>query len=92
MATENRPDQANRSGQENRPGQEKRSGQESQSGQKSFRCADLGQKDCNWEVKGRSEAELMPQIERHGREKHNIQNFDSETRKRVSNAIRDKAA
>lgn len=86
MTTGNRPDQGKGSGQENRFNQENRGGQ------KSFRCADLGHKECNWEVKGRSEEELMPQIERHGREKHNLQNFDSETRQRVSSAIRDKAA
>ena len=86
MTTGNRPDQANRSGQENRFNRGK------QEGQKSFRCADLGHKECNWEVRGRSEEELMPQIERHGREQHNLQNFDNETRQRVSSVIRDKAA
>ena len=43
-------------------------------------------------MRGRSEEELMPQIERHGREQHNLQNFDNETRQRVSSVIRDKAA
>ncbi|HZR30786.1 MAG TPA: DUF1059 domain-containing protein [Terriglobales bacterium] len=66
--------------------------QESTSNQKSFRCADLGHKECNWQVSGRSEDELMPQIERHGREKHNLTNFDNDTRNQVRSAIRDKAA
>ena len=59
--------------------------------QKSFRCSDLGHK-CNWEVSGQSEEELMPQIEQHGRQAHDIQNLDSDSRKRVLSVIRDRAA
>jgi predicted small metal-binding protein len=62
------------------------------SNEKHFRCSDLGHKECKWEVSGRSEDEIMPKIEQHGREKHNITNFDNESRKRVHNAIRDRAA
>lgn len=61
-------------------------------GQKSFRCADLGHKECHWEVSGGSEEELMPQIEQHGRQAHNIQSLDSDARKRVRSVIRDRAA
>jgi len=60
--------------------------------QKTFRCSDLGHKDCKWEVSGQSEEELMPQIEQHGRQAHNIQNMDNDARKRVRSAIRDRAA
>jgi predicted small metal-binding protein len=60
--------------------------------QKTFRCSDLGHKDCKWEVSGQSEEELMPQIEQHGRQAHNIQNLDNEARNRVRGAIRDRAA
>jgi predicted small metal-binding protein len=63
-----------------------------QSNQKHFRCADVGHKECNWEVSGKSEDEIMPQIEQHGRERHNVTNFDNESRNRVRNAIRDRAA
>ncbi len=63
-----------------------------QSKQKHFRCADLGHKECNWEVSGKSEEEILPQIERHGREHHNISNFDNDARSRVRGAIRDRAA
>jgi predicted small metal-binding protein len=66
--------------------------EESKSGQKTFRCADMGYKECGWEVSGRSEEELMPQIERHGRERHGIDNLDNESRQRVRNNIRDRAA
>lgn len=59
---------------------------------KSFRCADVADANCRWEVSGKDEAELMPQIERHGREQHNITNFDESTRNRVRNAIRTREA
>src|SRR5512146_1864248 len=39
---------------------------------RTFRCADVGNSDCRWEVSGRTEDELRPQIERHGREAHGI--------------------
>jgi predicted small metal-binding protein len=57
------------------------------SGDVRFRCSDVGQ-NCPWEVRGHNEAEIMPKIEQHGREKHNIAQFDSETRDRVRGAIR----
>jgi predicted small metal-binding protein len=66
--------------------------EERKSGSKSFRCADLGHSECKWEVSGHSEEELMPQIERHGRERHGITNLDNEARNRVRDAIRDRAA
>jgi predicted small metal-binding protein len=73
--------------------QESRSSNPSeQSNQKQFRCADLGHKECNWEVSGKSEHEILPQIERHGREHHNISNFDNDARSRVRQAIRERAA
>jgi predicted small metal-binding protein len=52
----------------------------------------MGHKDCSWEVSGRSEDELMPQIERHGRERHGMNNLDEDSRRRVRNNIRDRAA
>jgi predicted small metal-binding protein len=66
--------------------------EESKSGQKTFKCADMGHKECSWEVSGRSEEELMPQIERHGRERHGISNLDEDSKRRVRSNIRDKAA
>lgn len=66
--------------------------EQNKSGQKTFRCADMGHKECNWEVSGQSEEELMPQIEHHGRERHGITNLDEESRRRVRNNIRDRAA
>lgn len=54
----------------------------------SFRCADVGHDQCNWTVRGRDEDELMPQIERHGREKHGLQEFGESTRNKVRGAIR----
>jgi len=56
-----------------------------------FRCAEVTQ-GCSWETTGSSEDELMPRIEQHGREKHNIMSFDSETRNKVRRSIRRQAA
>jgi predicted small metal-binding protein len=54
-------------------------------------CADVGPKTCYWQVSGNSEQEIMPKIEQHGREKHNL-TMDDETRNRVRRAIQRKAA
>jgi predicted small metal-binding protein len=56
-----------------------------------FRCADIVQ-SCSWETTGSSEEELMPQIEQHGREKHNMRSFDNATRNKVRESIRREAA
>ena len=60
----------------------------------SFQCSDVGQRnDCAWEVGGENEEELMPKIEQHGRDKHNLANgFDEEARKKVRSVIRLRAA
>jgi len=73
------------------PGQ-KRPGSEGSGGQRSFRCADVGFADCRWEVSGRTEDELMPKIEQHGREKHGMTELDANTRNKVRDAIRTRAA
>jgi predicted small metal-binding protein len=57
-----------------------------------FRCADVGRENCNWEVRAQSEQEMMQQIERHGREQHNINSFDENSRNRILNAIRRRSA
>jgi predicted small metal-binding protein len=56
-----------------------------------FRCSDVGPKNCEWQISGNSEAEIMPKIEQHGREKHNMK-LDDETRKKVQSAMHRKAA
>lgn len=53
-----------------------------------FRCKDVGFANCPWEARGHSEQDLMPQIEKHGREAHCIQNLDQQTRDRMRDAIR----
>lgn len=72
------------------PGNE--GGGRKESGERTFRCADVGNADCRWEVTGRTEEELMPQIERHGREAHDIQNIDGQMRNKIRNAIRERRA
>jgi predicted small metal-binding protein len=60
-------------------------------GKINFRCSDVGSKNCDWQVSGNSEEEIMPHIEQHGREKHNL-TIDEETRNKVHGAIQRKAA
>jgi predicted small metal-binding protein len=60
-------------------------------GKMNFRCADVGPKTCDWQFSGNSEQEIMPKIEQHGREKHNL-TMDNETRNKVRSAIQRKAA
>ncbi len=61
-------------------------------GVKTFRCADVGFSECKWEARGQSEAELMPQIERHGRERHGVLQMDEGIVARIKRAIREMAA
>ena len=53
-----------------------------------FRCKDVGFPNCPWEARAKNEKELMPQIEKHGRDAHGINNLDQQTRDRVKQAIR----
>ena len=55
-----------------------------------LRCSDLGV-NCNWQVSGNNEAEILPKIEQHGREAHNL-TMDENTRSKVRKAIRPQAA
>ncbi len=63
----------------------------SEQGRVNYKCSDVVQKNCDWQVSGDSEQEIMPKIERHGREKHGL-DIDDETRNRVRNAIHQQAA
>jgi predicted small metal-binding protein len=53
-----------------------------------FRCKDVGFASCPFEATGRNEQDLMPQIERHGRDAHGLNEIDQQTRNKVKNAIR----
>jgi predicted small metal-binding protein len=53
-----------------------------------FRCKDVGFDSCPFEATGNNEQDLMPQIERHGKEAHGINQIDQQTRDKVKNAIR----
>jgi predicted small metal-binding protein len=58
---------------------------------RSFRCADVGNADCRWEVKGRTEDELMGHIERHGREAHGESWFQT-IRSKILDVLRERRA
>lgn len=61
------------------------------SGNLTFRCADLNTQ-CNWQVAGGTEDEVMRQVERHGREKHNLKEWTDEMKNKVRGLIRRIAA
>ena len=67
-------------------------GREGAGAERTFRCADVGNADCRWEAKGRTDDELMPQISQHAREAHGMTSIDDRMRTRIKDAIRDRAA
>ena len=54
---------------------------------KKFHCKDVGY-DCTWELEGSSEQEMLPQIEQHAAEVHNLTHFKAEAEQNVLEAIR----
>ncbi len=62
------------------------------SGKMSFSCRDAGNTSCNWSVVGENEGDVMSQVEQHARDAHGMNNFDENARKRVRDAIRNRAA
>jgi predicted small metal-binding protein len=48
----------------------------------------VGFANCPFEATGRNEQDLMPQIERHGKSAHGLNELDLQTRNKVKNAIR----
>jgi|SRR6185437_1736722 len=67
-------------------------GREGAGAERTFRCADVGNADCRWEAKGRTEDELMPQISQHARDAHGMTSIDDRMRTKIKDAIRDRAA
>jgi len=61
-------------------------------GNLSFRCADVGYGDCQFEARGNSEEEILQQAERHGREQHNVTEISEPLREKVRSSIRRSAA
>jgi len=56
-----------------------------------FKCSDVGPKSCDWQVSGNSEEEILPKIEKHGREQHQL-TLNDDLKKKVRGAIHEKAA
>lgn len=59
---------------------------------RTFRCADVGNADCRWEVSGHTADELLPQIEAHAREHHGVSQYDERARRRILDAIHERRA
>lgn len=56
-------------------------------GQKVFHCKDVGY-DCEWRLEGASEDQMLPIIEQHAAEAHNLTHFKKEAEQHVREAIR----
>lgn len=54
---------------------------------KVFHCKDVGY-ECEWQTEGSSEEEMLPVIEKHAAEVHNLTHFKSEAVEHVREAIR----
>ncbi len=54
---------------------------------KHFHCKDVGY-DCVWQLDGTSEDEMLPIIEQHAAEVHNLTHFKAEAEQNVRDAIR----
>lgn len=61
-------------------------------GGKVFHCAEVGNENCAWNVIGDSADDMMPDIERHGREAHGITSFDESARRKIRDAVRERRA
>jgi predicted small metal-binding protein len=65
--------------------------QQENQGRLQFKCSDVVAKNCDWQVSGNSEQEIMLLIEQHSKEKHGLK-LDDETRNGVYYAIHKRAA
>ncbi len=53
---------------------------------KQFHCKDVGY-ECEWQLTGSSEEEMLPMIEAHAAEVHNLTHFKDEAVEHVREAI-----
>lgn len=56
-------------------------------GKKHFACKDVGY-DCNWQLEGDNEDQMLPVIEKHAAEVHNLTHFKEAAVEHVREAIR----
>ena len=54
---------------------------------KHFHCKDVGY-DCEWQLDGSTEEEMLPKIEQHAAEVHNLTHFNPEAVEHVREANR----
>jgi predicted small metal-binding protein len=59
---------------------------------RTFRCADAGNADCQWETSGGSDNEIMQRAEEHSHEHHGMGDWTEAARDKVKNAIRRRKA
>ena len=54
---------------------------------RTFHCKDVGY-NCEWHIEGTSEDEMLPIIEQHAADVHNLTHFKNEAEQHVREAIR----
>jgi predicted small metal-binding protein len=54
----------------------------------SFRCADVGLAECQWQTNGSTPEEIMRNAEEHGRSDHNLTEINEDLRKRIKQNIK----
>ena len=59
---------------------------------RTFRCADAGNSDCQWETSGRTEDEILQRAREHGRRDHGMADWTEAMNDKVRDAIRHRAA
>ena len=63
-----------------------------QHGQHTFRCADAGNSDCDWETSGRTEDEVLQKVVAHTRDDHGMTDWSDAMHDRVRHAIQHRKA
>lgn len=59
---------------------------------RTFRCADVGNADCQWETSGASDEDILGEVHRHGQTEHGWQDWTDALKNRVRDAIRERRA
>ncbi len=54
----------------------------------SFRCADVGLSDCQWQTNGSSLEEIMRNAEEHGKNEHNLTEINEDLRNRIRQNVK----
>ncbi len=57
----------------------------------SFRCADVGLSECQWQTNGSTLEEIMQNVEEHGKNEHNLTEINEDLRNRIRQNVKQAA-